>query len=173
MNTQPWSLLVPVTDLPETGRRVDLAADAATRAAVAKAVGLDSLPRLEATFDLTPHGRKGVRVAGQVSATVGQLCVLTLEPVENQVEEAVDLLFEPPRTNLPNRRAHCDPDDPPEVLRDGVIDLGAVATEFLILGIDPYPRKPGAVFTAPQQAQDSHPFAALAAWKAGKRGPTG
>ena len=40
-------------------------------------------------------------------------------------------------------------DDPPEVLHDGAVDLGAVATEFLLLGIDPYPRKPGAVFDAP------------------------
>ena len=36
-------------------------------------------------------------------------------------------------------------DEGPETLHGGVVDLGAVATEFLILGIDPYPRKPGAV----------------------------
>ena len=49
-------------------------------------------------------------------------------------------------------------------LRDGVIDLGAVATEFLILGIDPYPRKPGVQFEAPTAAEPGgHPFAALAA----------
>ena len=59
-------------------------------------------------------------------------------------------------------------EDPPEALRDGVIDLGAVATEFLLLGIDPYPRKPGAVFDAPPAGDPaSHPFAALAALKKG------
>ena len=53
-------------------------------------------------------------------------------------------------------------------LRDGVVDLGAVATEFLLLGIDPYPRKPGAVFDAPPAGDpSSHPFAALAALKKG------
>ena len=57
-------------------------------------------------------------------------------------------------------------DDPPEAIRDGVIDLGAVATEFLLLGLDPYPRKPGAVFDAPPAGDPkSHPFAALAALK--------
>ena len=30
------------------------------------------------------------------------------------------------------------------------IDLGALATEFLMLGIDPYPRKAGAEFAAAQ-----------------------
>lgn len=51
----------------------------------------------------------------------------------------------------------------PEPLLGGVVDLGALATEFLILGLDPYPRKSGAVFEAPpdRKPEDS-PFAALA-----------
>ena len=49
---------------------------------------------------------------------------------------------------------------------DGAVDLGAVATEFLLLGIDPYPRKPGAVFERPAAGRPGgHPFAALAALK--------
>ena len=58
-------------------------------------------------------------------------------------------------------------DDAPEPLVGGVVDLGVVATEFLALGIDPYPRKSGVEFTAPAAADDDspHPFAALAALK--------
>ncbi|MGZ5835725.1 MAG: YceD family protein, partial [Xanthobacteraceae bacterium] len=42
----------------------------------------------------------------------------------------------------------------------------ALATEFLILGIDPYPRKPGATFVAPaSESADGGPFAALAKLK--------
>ena len=37
-------------------------------------------------------------------------------------------------------------EDPPEPIVNGAIDLGALAAEFLMLGLDPYPRKPGAVF---------------------------
>ena len=46
------------------------------------------------------------------------------------------------------------------------MDLGALATEFLILGIDPYPRKAGAQF-APPKLEDAgeHPFAALESLK--------
>ncbi len=42
-----------------------------------------------------------------------------------------------------------------------------VATEFLVLAVDPYPKKPGAVFdTPPAPAADAEgPFAALAALK--------
>jgi hypothetical protein len=52
-------------------------------------------------------------------------------------------------------------------LENGTVDLGTIATEFLILGLDPYPRKEGVEFAAPQPASDpaAHPFAALAALK--------
>ena len=33
---------------------------------------------------------------GRVAATVGQACVVTLEPLVNEVEEEIDLLFVPP-----------------------------------------------------------------------------
>ncbi len=59
----------------------------------------------------------------------------------------------------------------PEPLVDGIVDLGALATEFLILGLDPYPRKPGAAFEPPREgAADGGPFAALAGWSKGRDG---
>ena len=57
-------------------------------------------------------------------------------------------------------------EEPPEPLADGKVDLGALASEFLLLGIDPYPRKPGAEFAPPQAAEaGEHPFAGLEALK--------
>ena len=170
----PWSLPVLVADIPETGRRFDLAADAGVRMAIAKSAGLLALPRFEATFELTRHGRDGVRVEGHISATVEQSCGLTLEPVEGQVEEDVDLVYAPSREPTPrdgSRDDHAQPSVLPETLHDGAVDLGAIATEFLILGIDPYPRKPGTAFHAPPTEENvaSHPFAALAALKKGEQ----
>ena len=53
--------------------------------------------------------------------------------------------------------------DGPEALVDGAVDLGALAIEFVILGLDPYPRKAGAVFQPPQDLKpEPGPFAALA-----------
>ena len=57
-------------------------------------------------------------------------------------------------------------EEPPEPLIDGTVDLGAIATEFLVLGIDPYPRKADVEFKPPQVAADApHPFAGLEALK--------
>src|SRR5262245_32364707 len=170
MSEHPWTVPVVLAEIPETGRHLALKADEHTRAALAKLAGVRDVSQLEAEFELTRQGGDGVHVVGNVSATVEQQCVLTLEPMETRIEEPVDLVFAPQAATVHGVAGSADA-EPPEVLRDGVVDLGAVATEFLLLGIDPYPRKPGAIFEAPKQAENpaSHPFAALAALKKGER----
>jgi len=162
----PWHIPVAAEDVPETGQHFDLVAEPSVRAAIAKVAGLRDLPRFEANFDVTRRGG-GLHVVGAISATVGQNCVVTLEPLANEVEETIDLIFEPPQRLAESAenegQQHGVKWDDPEPLVGGVIDLGALATEFLILGLDPYPRKPGAVFEPPQDAKgDQGPFAALA-----------
>lgn len=161
----PWSELVTVTEIPETGTHYNLAADAETRAAVARAAGLRELPKLVAEFDVVPRGG-AVAVRGEVKARVGQTCVVTLEPIESDVRETVDLLFAPATTEGEDT-THVLGDELPEPLAGDTIDLGAIATEFLILGLDPYPRKEGAEFSPPESGSDpaASPFAALGALK--------
>ena len=121
---------------------------------------------LAAQFDLTPRGRDGVHVAGRVRATVRQTCVVTLEPVVNEIDEAVDVDFVAARAAPPaaGDEVEVTPDEP-EPLTGNAIDLGVLATEFLILGVDPYPRKPGVAFEPPAPGDAAaNPFAALAAW---------
>jgi hypothetical protein len=163
--SHPWSAPLRAEDIPETGRQVTLVADERARRAIAEITGLRGLPRLEGTFEITRSGPGGVRVIGRLSATVEQTCVLTLEPIENEVNEVFDLVFKPAQGSYVGQEVSVDPDaDDTEALIDGVVDLGALATEFLILGLDPYPRKPGAVFEPPQPKEPlAGPFAALAA----------
>jgi cytochrome b pre-mRNA-processing protein 3 len=161
----PWHVPVALEDIAETGQHFDLVAEAPVRAAIAKVAGLRDLPRFEASFDITRRG-SGLHVVGSISATVGQNCVVTLEPLANEIEETIDLVFEPPDalpTSAENEGQQHDVKwDDPEPLVGGVVDLGALASEFLILGLDPYPRKPGAVFESPPDAKpDQGPFAAL------------
>jgi hypothetical protein len=187
----PWHVPITLEDIPETGEHFDLEPDADVRAAVAKVAGLRDLPRLKASFDVTRRGADGLHVVGAVSATVGQTCVVTLDPVENEIEETIDLAFMPRQVQHQVQRqiaetsdaetsdAETSDDDTteeperrdvkwndPEPLIGGAIDLGALATEFLILGLDPYPRKQGAVFQPPHDDKpDPGPFAGLAKLK--------
>jgi hypothetical protein len=176
MPERPWSVPVAPHEIPDTGKRYELVADERVRTALAKLAGVRALPRVEAAFDVTRRGA-GLHVVGRVSADVSQTCVVTLEPLDNTIDEPVDVVFVPDEGEVAGPEAgqgagkkldiDLDADDGPERMVGGVADLGAVATEFLLLGIDPYPRKAGAVFAAPQ-ADDAvnNPFAALAALKA-------
>jgi hypothetical protein len=167
----PWHFPVAVEDVPELGEHFDLTADSQVRAAIAKAAGLRDLTRLEANFDVNRQ-RGGLRVIGRIAATVGQTCVVTLEPVANEVAEDVDLLFAPPASVAESGGAAIRPEGSKydvEPLIGEVVDLGALATEFLVLGLDPYPRKPGAVFESPEEtAAGDGPFSALAALQEGR-----
>lgn len=165
----PWSVPVTVEDIPETGLHLELEAPDTVRAAVAQLANVRDVLRLSAVFDLTRRGA-GVQVDGQVSGRVGQTCVVTLEPMESDVAETADLRFVPQapvedEMSSDGHSASVD-EEPPEPLIGGKVDLGAIATEFFVLGIDPYPRKPGAQFAAPKvEDKGPHPFAALAALK--------
>src|SRR5580693_2917170 len=171
-HADPWSVPVVVAQIPDTGLHREIEADRATRDAMADVSGLREILSASASLDLTPEKAGRVRVAGWVRARVGQTCVVSLDPIENDIDEAIDLIFAPPDqipelADLVDDAAESDTEipDPPEPIENGVIDLGRVATDALFLAVDPYPRKPDVVFEPPVVAADpeDHPFAALKA----------
>lgn len=163
-----WTVPVAVEDIPDTGLHMNLTAPPEIRAIVAAVAGLRGLPALTASFDLSRRGA-GIHVIGEVVATVGQTCVVTLDPIENEVKEPIDVLFLPGAegpTRHGGAAAEQEGEESPEPLIGGKVDLGALAVEFLLLGIDPYPRKPGAEFAAPEAGESgNHPFDGLEALK--------
>lgn len=170
----PWSVPVLVAQIPATGLHSDLEANAAQRAALAGVAGLRDVTTATASFDLSHAGGGKIQVLGHVSARIGQVCVVTLDEIENEISEPVDLMFVPEAdigrlSDLADEEGEESSElpDPPEPIVGGVIDLGRVATDALFLGIDPYPRKPGVAFEAPAAPRDpaDHPFAALEALK--------
>lgn len=178
----PWSFPVLVTQLPEAGSHQQLETTPAQRSLLAHAAGVNAVLKAEASFDVTPEAGGRVHVAGTVRARVEQTCVVSLDPVENDVEEAVDVTFAPAeQISSSVKSVHkeqgedAEIPDPPEPIVNGAIDLGQLATEFLVLGIDPYPRKPGTAFEAPVAPADpdEHPFAALRALKDAPGGDKG
>jgi hypothetical protein len=168
----PWSVPVTVAQIPDTGLHCDIEADPAVRDAMAAVAGLRGILSASASLDVAPKGGGRVHVAGRVRARIGQTCVVTLDPIENDIDEPVDLIFAPPDqipelADLVDEVADSDAEipDPPEPIVNGVIDLGRLATDAVFLAIDPYPRKPDAVFEPPVVPEDpeDHPFAALKA----------
>ena len=176
----PWSVPVTVAQIPDTGLHRDIEAGPAAREAMAADAGLREILSASASLEVTPKGGGRFQVAGHVRARIGQTCVVTLNPIENDIDEPIDLIFAPPEqipqlADLVDDAAESDAEipDPPEPIVNGVIDLGRVATDALFLGIDPYPRRPDAVFEPPVVADDpeDHPFAALKALQLGVKPP--
>jgi hypothetical protein len=168
----PWSVPVTVAQIPDTGLHRDIEASGAVREAMAEVAGLREILSASASLDVTPKSGGRFHVAGRVRARIGQTCVVTLDPIENDIDEPIDLIFAPPEqipelSDLVDEAAESDVEipDPPEPIVNGVIDLGRVATDALFLAIDPYPRRPDAVFDPPVETADpeDHPFAALKA----------
>ncbi len=175
-SADPWQARVAVAQIPPTGLHRALEANEATREAMAKIAGLREILSASASFDMMLKSGGRVHVQGQVRARVGQVCVITLDPIENEIDEPIDLVFAPVE-QIPQfselvddvARGEADAPDPPEPIVDGVIDLGRLATDALFLAVDPYPRKPDAVFEPTPTAIDpeEHPFAALKALRRG------
>jgi uncharacterized metal-binding protein YceD (DUF177 family) len=173
----PWRVPVAVAEIPELGLHREIEAGLIERKSMAEVAGLREIALANAALDLTPMGGGRFHVGGHVRARVGQTCVVTLEPIENEIDEPIDLVFAPPE-QIPDlaelvdeANEEVETPDPPEPTVDGIIDLGRLATDALFLAIDPYPRRKDAVFEPPVEPADpdAHPFAALKALQLGPK----
>jgi uncharacterized metal-binding protein YceD (DUF177 family) len=174
----PWRVPVMVAQIPDTGLHRDIEANPVERHAMAEVAGLREILSANASLDVTPKGAGRFHVTGHIRARIGQICVVTLDPIENDIDEAIDLIFAPSEqipdlADLVDAAAESDVEvpDPPEPIVNGVIDLGRLATDALLLAIDPYPRRRDAVFQPPVETvdPDAHPFAALKVLKTGAK----
>ncbi|MEX0589757.1 MAG: DUF177 domain-containing protein [Xanthobacteraceae bacterium] len=162
-----WKFPVVVAGLPDDGKDFRLLPDEAARNSLAQHAGVLAIPALEARLHVRPDGGGGATVAGTMQGAVTQNCVVTLEPFDNPISDEISLRFAPPEAIAQESDGLIEigADDPPDPLVGGALDLAAVVAEFLALAIDPYPRRPGAVFTPPGEdtaRPESSPFAALA-----------
>lgn len=171
MKPEPaWSHRIAIARLLPDGTEFELAPNDEERAALAHHVGVLAVPALIAKLKVSPDNSGGASVIGHLEGTVRQNCVVSLEPFDNDVREEIAVRFVPEGTEVGvnDDGAEMGEEDPQDLIRNGMLDLGALVSEFLALGIDPYPRHPDAVFTPPadnEKAEGSTAFAALAKLK--------
>jgi uncharacterized metal-binding protein YceD (DUF177 family) len=177
----PKSELERMVDLDRAGGEaaLDIVASEGERAALAKRFGFLGLPAFSArvTVDRRPGGQ--VVVEGRLKGRVVQSCILTLDPVAQDLDDTFRVVF---KQGLAEER---DPEsgeaivsaqaDAPEPLVGNMLDVGEIIAEQLSLAADPYPRKPGVKLEdvlpkprgggrpAGRNEQRRHPFAGLAA----------
>ena len=82
----PWRAPVIVAQIPDAGLHRELEASAAERQAMAELAGVREILSAHASFDVVPKSGGRVQVTGLVRGRIGQTCVVTLDPVESEIE---------------------------------------------------------------------------------------
>jgi len=127
------------------GERLDLVADDAERAAIAKRIGIAALDRVDAHVTLNRTG-EAIRAEGRLVAALNQSCVVTGDPIASHVDEPFEILFIPePPASRPDEEIELGESDCDVVFHDGAtIDLGTAIADTLALSLDAYPRSASA-----------------------------
>jgi uncharacterized metal-binding protein YceD (DUF177 family) len=170
--------LVDLERMGSSGAALEIVASDSERAALAKRFGFLGLPAFSARVTVDRRVGGQIVVEGRLRGRIVQACVLTLDPVTQDLDEAFRIVFKPDMADdrdpesgeaVLNSQA-----DAPEPLAGNVLDVGEIVAEQLSLAADPYPRRPGAkledMLPKPrhggrkgQPEQRRHPFAGLAA----------
>jgi uncharacterized metal-binding protein YceD (DUF177 family) len=148
----------------------------AEMAAIAGLLDLGGLEGLALTYRLTHAGGGRFRLKGELKAKITQTCVVSLEPVQSNLDVPVEAEFWPSamiaaRKESEEERGSTTLTDWPEPISFERIDLGPIIYETLATSVEPYPKREGASFEwsqgpqGPGRESGTSPFAALGALK--------
>lgn len=179
-----WPYAVPVEEIDARPKTFTFEADEQERADLARRLNVVSVEEARASVTVQKAGGAVIHAIGSVSAHVTQNCVVTLQPVQNAIEDEFEgwfgdkdsaVSFARARNEREAKKGHAEVEIleesvDPEPILNGKVDLGELATQYLSLGVDPYPRAQDATSEyiedekAAAQPRKS-PFEALKHWK--------
>lgn len=151
-----WTYRLDADEIGPGGRTLVLEPDARERFLIADRLKILSVDSLSAKMSLlrTQSGLV-IRVTGTLKAQVSQTCVLTLDPVQDWIEEEFEACYADPEQAVlfvreKARRASGQVEeegmsilsefDDPEPLYNGQLDLADLVVQYLSLAINPYPK---------------------------------
>jgi hypothetical protein len=170
--TEPLAWSHRVSEIPEGGLREVREASAAERAEVVASLDLIACDFLKADYTIRSLGEGRYRMRGSLIARLTQQCVVTLEPIPQDIAEDFDIEFWPPGTLPEVGDAEVEVLSVPDIepIAHGKIEAGCIIFEILSTSLDPYPRKAEASFqwegeAASVRPEQESPFAALSKLK--------
>lgn len=126
------------------GTAMEIEATATEREDLAQRFGLVAIERLRASVELKwLRNRSRLRLQARLDTHVVQSCVVSLEPVEESIDQEVEIFFEPAPVGAPEREVVLEVSDDAEPLSGDSLDVGEIVAEELALALNPYPRKEG------------------------------
>ncbi len=182
-----WSHEIEAETITAKALELKLEPDAQEKKALCNRLDLHDIENLRCEFLVRRNeGNMVVHVQGKLIGSVTQKCIVTLEPVLCEIHEEFEAWYADSSQAVSfarakrDRLAHKDLEDQPileehedpEPIIDDKIDLGEIATQFLSLALDSFPRAENAEFKSENVALGEepegmyeNPFAALKNWK--------
>ena len=162
-----------VAEIGERGLTVERHANDQECAAVAEDMGILGCTAIFAQYEIKPAANHRFQMQGKVRAEIEQACVVTLDPVREEIVAEIDLEFWPAAQLQHADEIDIDAleQDDPEPIESGSLPVGRVIYEILASQANPYPRQPGEELErteagdsgGPSEASPANPFAKLAA----------
>lgn len=138
-------LVVPLDRLESGPVELETVADEAAREAIAARLGVPAVARFEGTARLEKSGAL-VTVTGRVRAELERLCVISLEPLCETIDEAFEtLLTTDPEPAASEDELDFDPEEP-EPIEGDVVDAGDILIQYAALAMETHPRRTDAAF---------------------------
>ena len=157
------SRIVELRELTTKPKKIEWQATKQECEALAKRLNILSVDDLNAS--LIVQKKDLIEVSGNFIAHVRQACVVSGETVKQKVEDSFEEFF--CQASRHENPIDIDMDAPDvEVVENGRIDVGELVVEYLILGLDPFPRKEGIPLVMVGDIEEKeNPFAVLKNWK--------
>ena len=136
-----------MSNIGRGGLALTVSADKGERDLLARRFCVFEIKRLDADIHLvrTASGYERVCVDVHYSADLVQNCVVSLRPIEKNINERFSVIFANETTEVIGRESFSVEDsDPPEGFSDGQLEIGGLVAEYLALALDPNPRHPDA-----------------------------
>lgn len=166
-NIPSFEAAIRIDNLPANGRNLKVKTNNAEREALARYLKVQSVDKMIAQLNVVPI-KRGVQLTGSLSAVIVQACVVTFEPVAQEIDEELNRVFLLGQEDNKVETAgvevfvDLDGDDLPDYFEGPEVNFSALLLEVLGLAIDPFPRQDGAKLeTSGDPREDSSPFAVL------------
>ena len=125
--------ILNVSTLPAKGHKTQLNADEAHCVAIASFAEIDSLDSLHALVEIKHWNRDGISVEGAFKAAFKQKCVISNEPIDQNLDHSFSVKLAPEGSRLFRNDQFADgelvvdfeAEDPPEPFSSNEIDLWA------------------------------------------------
>lgn len=170
--------VVDLDRMGASGAALEITANDSERAALARRFGFLGLPGFSARVSVERRPGGQIVVEGRLRGRVVQACILTLDPITQELDETFRIVFKQGLAEEHDSESGeallSAQADAPEPLQGNLLDVGEIVAEQLSLAAEPYPRRPGVkledVLPKPRPGgrqgrneQRRHPFAGLAA----------